>query len=225
MEFERKFVLAAVVFMLLLTAACNLNKKKVPPTIPAHAEAPTLHQPLPDRIPEQRAELPPFEVAHEEPAPPPLPAPPKKRRPAKKTTPTANAAAEQNNSSGSSSSGNTSSTGNTASASNNSSNAATTTVAANRPPEEPAPNTAIATDVAPAQATHDNQSTAQLLDSAEKTIKGLDDHSLSEDQKAMVSQIWSYIAQSRKATIDGDLERALNLATKAHLLSEALVKK
>ena len=62
MEFERKFVLAAVVFMLLLAAACNLNKKKVPPTIPAHAEAPTLHQPLPDRIPEQRAELPPFET-------------------------------------------------------------------------------------------------------------------------------------------------------------------
>jgi hypothetical protein len=41
----------------------------------------------------------------------------------------------------------------------------------------------------------------------------------------MVSQIWSYIAQSRKATIDGDLERALNLAKKAHLLSEALAKK
>jgi hypothetical protein len=35
----------------------------------------------------------------------------------------------------------------------------------------------------------------------------------------------SYIAQSKKATNDGDLERALNLAKKAQLLSQALVNK
>ena len=41
----------------------------------------------------------------------------------------------------------------------------------------------------------------------------------------MVTQIKSYIAQSRKATSDGDFERAYNLAMKAHLLADALVKK
>jgi hypothetical protein len=98
-------------------------------------------------------------------------------------------------------------------------------VANNIAPEPPVPNTAIAAVVPSETATRDKQTTAELLDSAEKTIKSLDDHSLSDDQKAMVSQIWSFIAQSRKATIDGDLERALNLANKAHLLSDALVKK
>jgi hypothetical protein len=41
----------------------------------------------------------------------------------------------------------------------------------------------------------------------------------------MVAQIKTYIAQSHKATSDNDFERAYNLATKARLLSDALVKK
>ena len=41
----------------------------------------------------------------------------------------------------------------------------------------------------------------------------------------MKSQIQSYLQQSRKATTDGDFERAFNLAKKAQLLAEALSKK
>ena len=41
----------------------------------------------------------------------------------------------------------------------------------------------------------------------------------------MVTQVKSYISQSRKATSDGDYERAFNLAKKAQLLADALVKK
>jgi hypothetical protein len=41
----------------------------------------------------------------------------------------------------------------------------------------------------------------------------------------MVAQIKTYIDQSRKATSDNDFERAYNLANKARLLSDALVKK
>jgi hypothetical protein len=40
----------------------------------------------------------------------------------------------------------------------------------------------------------------------------------------MVEQIKSYVTQSRAAITDGDLVRANNLALKAHLLSDALVK-
>ena len=41
----------------------------------------------------------------------------------------------------------------------------------------------------------------------------------------MRTQIQSYLQQSRKATIDGDFERAYNLAKKAQLLADALIKK
>lgn len=63
-----------------------------------------------------------------------------------------------------------------------------------------------------------------MLDETEKTLNGLN-RTLSHDEEEIVNQIRSYIGQSRTATKDGDFERAYNLATKAHLLSDALVKK
>ena len=107
------------------------------------------------------------------------------------------------------------------------SNPSNTTVAVNRPPANPAPeittDIAIAADVSSQQLVQQKQTTAQLLDSTEKNLKGLN-RSLSHDEKAMVNQIKSYVTQSRKATTDGDFERAYNLAVKAHLLADALVK-
>ncbi len=91
-------------------------------------------------------------------------------------------------------------------------------------PVEAAPDTAIAADVSGAQLVQQKQTTAQLLDATEKTLNGLN-RSLSHDEEQIVAQVRSYIVQSRKATSDGDFERAYNLATKAHLLSDALVKK
>ena len=41
----------------------------------------------------------------------------------------------------------------------------------------------------------------------------------------MVAQIKDYMAQSRKATADSDSVRAHNLALKARLLSDELVKR
>ena len=75
-----------------------------------------------------------------------------------------------------------------------------------------------------AQLSQQKQTTAQLLDETEKTLSGLN-RTLSQDEEAIVVQIRSYVTQSRNATKDGDFERAYNLATKAHLLSDALVKK
>jgi len=101
-------------------------------------------------------------------------------------------------------------------------------VAAVHPPGNPAaeapPSTAIGADVNSAQVSQQKQTTVQLLDETEKTLSGLN-RSLSHDDEEIVNQIRSYIGQSRNATKDGDFERAYNLATKAHLLSAALVKK
>jgi hypothetical protein len=101
-------------------------------------------------------------------------------------------------------------------------------MAAAHPPANPAtteaaPDPAIAADMTSAQLTRQKQSTAQLLDETEKSISGL--KGLSHDEDEMLAQIRSYVSQSRKATSDGDFERAYNLATKAHLLCDALVKK
>jgi hypothetical protein len=103
----------------------------------------------------------------------------------------------------------------------------TTTIAATHPPANPAappPETAIAADVSSAQLSQQKQITAQLLDETEKTVSGLN-RTLSKDDQEIIVQIRSYVAQSRNATKDGDFERAYNLATKAHLLSAALIKK
>jgi hypothetical protein len=66
--------------------------------------------------------------------------------------------------------------------------------------------------------------TAQLLEGAELNLKNLN-RSLSNDEKAVLQHIRSYIKQSRDASDMGDVDRAYNLALKAHLLSEELSKR
>lgn len=65
--------------------------------------------------------------------------------------------------------------------------------------------------------------TQQLLDGAENNLRNLK-RQLSDNEQSMVSQIRDYIAQSKKATSEGDDVRAHNLAFKARLLSDELVK-
>jgi hypothetical protein len=66
--------------------------------------------------------------------------------------------------------------------------------------------------------------TQQLLDATESNLRGVT-RGLSSDEQVMVAHIRSYMQQSKTATGDGDLERAYNLALKARLLSDELVKK
>jgi len=54
-------------------------------------------------------------------------------------------------------------------------------------------------------------------------LRGLT-RSLSTDEQTTLSQIRSYITQARSALKDQDLERAHNLAVKAHQLSDVLTK-
>jgi outer membrane biosynthesis protein TonB len=67
------------------------------------------------------------------------------------------------------------------------------------------------------------QSTEQLLQTAEGNLRKVT-RQLSDSEQAMLRQARTYIAQSRAATQDGDLERAYNLAIKANLLSGELAK-
>jgi len=63
-----------------------------------------------------------------------------------------------------------------------------------------------------------------MVDATENALKGLT-RSLNDNEKAMKTQVQSYLQQSRKATTDGDFERAYLLAKKAQVLAEALIKK
>jgi len=102
------------------------------------------------------------------------------------------------------------------------------TVASLRPPHNPAseavPDTAIAAAMPSEAITRQKESTAQIVDATENSLKNLN-RPLNDEEKAMRTQIQSYLQQSRKATSDGDFERAFNLAKKAQLLADALVKK
>jgi hypothetical protein len=219
MNVRRQLVVFAVALALLFAVSCAQK----PPQLASQAKAPA--EVIPSPLPAEISELTP-------PPPPPLPEPaqvtpppeqpkPKqaqhhRRKPAQSAVTAQNSAAASTPGPGA--------TDNSAS----NSNAGTTTMAAAHPPGNPAsekpPDTAIAAEVTSAQLSQQKQTTAQLLDETEKTLSGLG-RPLSHDEESIVSQIRSYVAQSTAATKDGDFERAYNLATKAHLLSAALVKK
>lgn len=90
-------------------------------------------------------------------------------------------------------------------------------------PTKPTPDVGINAPMTSEQAEQQRQQTSTLLGSAENNLANIH-RSLNIDEQQMVSQIRNYIAQSRKAMSDGDLERAHNLANKANLLSGELVK-
>jgi len=195
MMLPRQFAVGLVALGVLFGFGCEKQKPQLPPKM----QAPTITESVPDRIPEIApapiAPAPQQEVAVEEPAP--KKAPPKRKN-AKKPAPAPAA------------------------------NQAAPVVATNHPPasppvDSPAPDPAIAAANSQ-QLNWQKQTTTELLDAVEKDIKNLN-RGLTHDEDVMLAQIRSYIAQSRKATSDGDFERAYNLAKKAQLLSDALVKK
>lgn len=221
MKLRRQIAIALGASLLLLSATCEKQKPQLPPKM----EAPTLAASLPYQIPEIEPPPEPQEsqqVATTE-APPPKKAPPKHHNAKKPAQP---AAANQP-----ASQANTTPVNHppaqTAPA-NQAGSQANATVAVNHPPAnsavETSGDTAIAAEVSDQTLTRQKQTTAELIDSAERDLKGLN-RGLNHDEESMLTQIKSYIAQSRKATGDGDFERAYNLAVKAHLLSDALLKK
>jgi hypothetical protein len=68
------------------------------------------------------------------------------------------------------------------------------------------------------------RNTDNLLAGTESNLKQISGRTLNSAQQETVKQIHSYMDQARKAVSDGDLDRGRNLAFKAHLLSDDLVK-
>ena len=77
---------------------------------------------------------------------------------------------------------------------------------------------------APAKDSPQRANTNRLLGSTEEALKKIDGQHLDSSQQETVKQVHEYAAQSRAALEAGNLELAHNLALKAHLLVDQLVK-
>jgi outer membrane biosynthesis protein TonB len=74
------------------------------------------------------------------------------------------------------------------------------------------------------QANSQAQTTTQLITNTNANLQTLSTRQLSATQKDTVKQIRTYMDQAKTATDAGDIQRAYNLAFKAHLLSDDLLK-
>lgn len=74
------------------------------------------------------------------------------------------------------------------------------------------------------QTSHQRDSANQMLAATEANLKTIGGQQVSANQQDMVNQIHQFMEQSKTAAEAGDLERAQNLALKAKLLSDELVK-
>ena len=86
------------------------------------------------------------------------------------------------------------------------------------------PTVQLSPGVTKQQASQQIQSTDQLLESADASVKKMSGQQLKPGQQEMVNQIHRYTAQAKAATTAGDLDRAHNFALKARLLADELVK-
>jgi hypothetical protein len=75
-----------------------------------------------------------------------------------------------------------------------------------------------------AQASQERATTDQLNASTEENLRKIADRQLAPSQQEIVTQIQQFVEQSKQAVAAGDLERAHNLALKARLLSDELLK-
>jgi hypothetical protein len=75
-----------------------------------------------------------------------------------------------------------------------------------------------------AEQASDKSSTDQLRAATEENLKKVAGLQLNSSQREIVSQIKEFLKQSKAAVAAGDLEAGHNLAQKAHLLSDELVK-
>ncbi len=79
-------------------------------------------------------------------------------------------------------------------------------------------------DTTAEKASQQRYTTEQLTSATEENLKKIAGRQLSPSQQQMVDQIKDFMEQSKQAIAAGDLERGNNLAMKARLLSDELVK-
>ncbi|MBV9608857.1 MAG: hypothetical protein JO187_04815 [Acidobacteria bacterium] len=184
--------------LLATVSGCVLKKRR--PPVPQQTQAPTITAPIADSIPEAAETTP----------PPPPPAPPateeagkktKPRHSAKKTTPPPQPPPPQ--------------------AQSQTQKPGRVVIQEGGAQQ---PEGTLSASLGAEESTHQRQSTAQLLDSTQNNLRSIN-RQLTAEEQAMVAQIKDYMEQSLKATRDSDPVRARNLALKAHLLSDELVRR
>ena len=74
------------------------------------------------------------------------------------------------------------------------------------------------------QASSQRQNTTQLLAATDANLKQISSRQMNPSQQDSISQIRKYMEQAKAAEQAGDVQRAHNLASKALLLSDDLVK-
>jgi homogentisate 1,2-dioxygenase len=74
------------------------------------------------------------------------------------------------------------------------------------------------------QASQQRLSTEQLTAATEENLKKTAERQLNPSQQETVSQTKQFMDQAKSAVAAGDVERGHNLAKKAYLLSEELLK-
>jgi hypothetical protein len=191
-----KVVLVILLSCLVLLSGC---KKKKPAVPQPQEQAPAISAPEPTPEPEQPVTEapPPAEKAPEAPATATTPKPKvtPKKPVAKKPTTTPAPKPQEN--------------------------APSKTVVTNGSTNE---NSQLSAGLPESKEVQQRQNTTQLQTAAEANLRKLT-RVLNSDEQAMVQQIRTFVAQSRSASAEGDIERAYNLAMKARLLSDELVKR
>src|SRR5579862_3358043 len=86
------------------------------------------------------------------------------------------------------------------------------------------PDVKLSPPMSAKQSSNQIKNADNLLTGTEDNLKQISGRSLNPTQQETVKQIHQYMDQARKAISDGDLDRGRNLAFKAHLLSDDLVK-
>ena len=82
----------------------------------------------------------------------------------------------------------------------------------------------LAPSVTDQQASQQRQSTAQLLAATDTNLNKISARQLTSSQQDMVNQIRNYMQQAKAAETAGELQRARNLAFKAQLLSDEVLR-
>jgi exosome complex RNA-binding protein Csl4 len=92
-------------------------------------------------------------------------------------------------------------------------------------PQEPKPQAPeIAPELSPQQLSADEQRTTVDIQAAEKNLQLASGRQLNAAQEDLVEKVRGFLSQAHDAVREGDWVRASNLAHKAHILSDELVK-
>jgi len=89
----------------------------------------------------------------------------------------------------------------------------------------PEPTVQLSQGMSEDQISNQKQTTEQLLSSTDENLKKISAQQLNASQQDMVKQIYTYMDQAKAAVSAGDVQRGRNLAYKARLLSDDLLKR